>query len=422
MNTTNLFSTAKATVARLLIGGDVIADTRNDLLKQVLVAVANKTSSGGGAVWGVITGTLSNQTDLVTALNLRLLAASNLSDLTNAGAARTNLGLGTLATQAASAVAITGGTLGGLTGLGIRSTGAAFDLTLASSEVLTAGRTLSFNVGNAARTLTLSGNPSLSGVTITGGGTIATGGFTLTVPATGTAALLGTAQNFSAANVFSVNGGASAPALSLTGAMFSGGSATTTKPLSLIEPAGTTSTGWSTNGTLFGINSPTGTTSWRYLDCLLDGVSKAYIRKDGMIHSEFGIEANAFYNSGGGIIGSAASLAGVNGFFVNSLQCSGPIGIPGSQALSGAGAINLTTTITKFTSTGASQALTLADGADGQIKIVEHVSAGGTGILTPTTKTGYTSVTFTNAGDTVTLMFNATVGWFVLASRGVTIA
>ena len=90
----------------------------------------------------------------------------------NAAAMRSALGVGTIATQAASSVAITGGTLAGLTGLAIRSTGAAFDLTFATSEVLTGGRTLSFVLGDANRTLT--------------------------IPATGTAALLGTANVFTA--------------------------------------------------------------------------------------------------------------------------------------------------------------------------------------------------------------------------------
>jgi hypothetical protein len=133
-----------------------------------------------------------------------------------------------------SAVTITGGSVAGLATFGLRSTGAAFDLTLATSEALTAGRALSFNVGDANRTLT--------------------------VPATGTVALLGTAQTFSAANVFSVNGAASTPALSVTGTAFTGGTATSTKPLFSIEPTGTTSNAWSTSGTMFGINAASGFT------------------------------------------------------------------------------------------------------------------------------------------------------------------
>jgi hypothetical protein len=60
------------------------------------------TGSGGGT-WGSITGTLSAQTDLNTALNGKLAASSNLSDLASATTARTNLGLGTAATQSTSA-------------------------------------------------------------------------------------------------------------------------------------------------------------------------------------------------------------------------------------------------------------------------------------------------------------------------------
>ncbi len=103
-------------------------------------------------------------------------AGAAMIEAANASAQLTLLGVGTMGLQAASSVAITGGTAAGLTGLGLRSTGAAFDLTLASAEALTAGRTLTFNVVDADRTLT--------------------------VPATGTAALLGRAQSFTAINTF----------------------------------------------------------------------------------------------------------------------------------------------------------------------------------------------------------------------------
>jgi hypothetical protein len=50
----------------------------------------------------------------------------------------------------------------------------------------------------------------------------------------------------------------SSPATVLTGTWFTGGTGTTTKPHVLIEPTGTTSTAWSTSGTGFGLNAPSG--------------------------------------------------------------------------------------------------------------------------------------------------------------------
>jgi hypothetical protein len=57
----------------------------------------------------------SFSTTVTTSLGGKAAKASNLSDLADVSTARTNLGLGTMATQAASNVNITGGTLDGVT-------------------------------------------------------------------------------------------------------------------------------------------------------------------------------------------------------------------------------------------------------------------------------------------------------------------
>lgn len=92
------------------------------------------------------------------------------------------------------------------------------------------------------------------------------------------------------------------------------------------------------------------------------------------------------------------------------------------QLLSGAGAVNLTTVTTKLTTTGASQALTLADGTNGQFKAIVHAVDGGSAILTPTTKTGFTTITFTNAGDSCLLQYFTTQGWMLVGTPSATAA
>jgi hypothetical protein len=94
------------------------------------------------------------------------------------------------------------------------------------------------------------------------------------------------------------------------------------------------------------------------------------------------------------------------------------------QALSGAGAVNITSLATAFTSTATGNALTLADGAQGQIKTVIYVAeaAGGdTGVLTPTNLGSATTITFNAVGDSVTLQFAGT-DWWVVGFRGAVVA
>jgi len=88
-----------------------------------------------------------------------------------------------------------------------------------------------------------------------------------------------------------------------------------------------------------------------------------------------------------------------------------------NQALSGAGAVNVTDMLTSLTTTGAAQALTLANGTTGQIKIISHVVDGGSAVLTPTTKIGFTTITFTNVGDSATLVYTA-AGWAIVGISG----
>ena len=91
------------------------------------------------------------------------------------------------------------------------------------------------------------------------------------------------------------------------------------------------------------------------------------------------------------------------------------------QALSGAGAVDTISRRTDVTSTGAAEALTLIDGAVGQRKTVVHVVDGGSAVLTPTTGLGYTTITFTTAGEAVELEFG-TGGWAIVGFGGLTAA
>ena len=109
--------------------------------------------------------------------------------------------------------------------------------------------------------------------------------------------------------------------------------------------------------------------------------------------------------------------------FTGTQTFSGPI-VGGAQALSGAGAVNITQLTTKFTSTAAGNALTLADGVEGQIKVIVYVAeaAGGdTGILTPTNLGAGTTITFNAVGDACILQYLGT-DWWAVSLRGAVLA
>lgn len=88
-----------------------------------------------------------------------------------------------------------------------------------------------------------------------------------------------------------------------------------------------------------------------------------------------------------------------------------------SQALSGAGAVDITNALTQLTTTGSAQALTLANGTAGEIKVIVHVVDGGSAVLTPTTKIGFSTITFTGVGESATLVYTD-AGWAIVALNG----
>lgn len=90
------------------------------------------------------------------------------------------------------------------------------------------------------------------------------------------------------------------------------------------------------------------------------------------------------------------------------------------QTLTGAGAVNVTTDTTYIVTTGAN-ALTLADGAQGQEKTITMITDGGDGTLTPTNASGFTTITFNDVGDTVKLKF-LNSKWCIIGSHGVVVA
>jgi hypothetical protein len=94
-----------------------------------------------------------------------------------------------------------------------------------------------------------------------------------------------------------------------------------------------------------------------------------------------------------------------------------------SQSLTADGstslAVDITSAVTEVNATSAIATLTLADGANGQIKTIINVSTGGTNAITitPSNLRGFTTATLNAPGETVTLMFKNS-NWNVIGTGG----
>lgn len=101
--------------------------------------------------------------------------------------------------------------------------------------------------------------------------------------------------------------------------------------------------------------------------------------------------------------GLGPSIAGLGSTFVPFVPAAA------QQALSGAGAVNVTSYCTKWTTPTGGAAGTLANGVQvGQLKKVQLIVDGGDGVLTPANLAAGTTITFADVGDFALLLWNGT--------------
>ena len=95
--------------------------------------------------------------------------------------------------------------------------------------------------------------------------------------------------------------------------------------------------------------------------------------------------------------------------------------VDGTTTSSGAGAVGITGGIHEITTTGIGDALTLADGIEGQRLLIVYVAEGAgtdTAVLTPTNMGGGTTVTFATVGQMVLGLFT-NARWYFIAQGAV---
>tara|TARA_Y100001963_G_scaffold108527_1_gene150024 strand:- start:49 stop:417 length:369 start_codon:yes stop_codon:yes gene_type:complete len=88
------------------------------------------------------------------------------------------------------------------------------------------------------------------------------------------------------------------------------------------------------------------------------------------------------------------------------------------DSATGGGAISLTTGVTFITTTG-TEAYTLADGVEGQMKIIIMKVDGGNATITPDNLVGFTAVRFTDVNNSVMFLYGST-GWNIIALQQAT--
>lgn len=159
-----------------------------------------------------------------------------------------------------------------------------------------------------------------------------------------------------------------------------------TSPIAFQDASGQTSTSFTVPGS-------TTVTDKVISDLALDGLADALVAANGAGHITYTVKDNPASPSDN-VLGTVA------------------------DAKSGAGAISVATRTTRYTSTGAAQALTLAAGTYiGQRKTVMHEVDGGSGVITPVAVAGFATATLTAVRDWVEFEWNG-AAWLVAGWGG----
>lgn len=300
----------------------------NRALSATEVAALNR-GVGNEDVWG--STTILNSGTLTVGKRYRIVARAT-SDFTTAGSANNTVGTEFVAST---------------TGAGLLD---------ASNTVRRIGWFLDVDLGsNVAGSVKDRTSNALNG-TLAGAGAVQ-------VPADPAPAVAITAADsptWTGSHVFSKNGALSLPTVSVTGTPITGGTATTTKPLVLVETAGASSGAWSTSGTMLGVNAPSGFTG-RPIEVQVNGSSALNLTAGGSLT----IAASLF--AGGAVNAGAAQNMGWSALSLMKSPSDGVIGLY-NNASSGFTRLQLGGTTTSFPALGRSGttiAVQLADGTAG---------------------------------------------------------
>jgi hypothetical protein len=116
--------------------------------------------------------------------------------------------------------------------------------------------------------------------------------------------------NTAKALTWTANGALSAPAVLYNGTpVTTGGSSTTTWPLFLLQPSGTTSNQWNSAGTMFGVNAASGFTG-SLIDLQINGTSRLNLTSGGTLTVGIATKSGGYFTSGNCLSAASPAVCG----------------------------------------------------------------------------------------------------------------